>query len=248
MLCKSQIPLFGIRTKLHLRCISCVFLFALCLKWFLICSTRTVFIVVIVLYALDRARFLNQEVRLAERVSWNIKSHTVDAVLMHHEIYNSTSAERGVQKNIKIQYLKGGTEVYLKSGALFRHHAYYFIVCLYLLPLTDPSLPSVVMRAGICCDPHWLIDFLSSLSPSLKKSTNPHVYSRQKERICPENMPPATLTPRGHGNIHRGEHYWFRVPYYVPSHSFSLLREWALTYMQKIKQVLPNWIQMGNFE
>lgn len=42
---------------------------------------------------------------------------------MHHEMYNSTEEERGVQKNIKIQYLKGGTEVYLKSGALFKHHA-----------------------------------------------------------------------------------------------------------------------------
>lgn len=155
-----------------MRCISCVFLFALCLKWFLICSTRAVFIVVIVLYALDRARSLNQEVRLAERVSWNIKSHTVDAVLMHHEIYNSTRAERGVQKNIKIQYLKGGTEVYLKSGALFKHHAYYFIVCLYLLPLTDPSLPSVVMRAGICCDP---IDWLTSWVPFLPLWRNPPI-------------------------------------------------------------------------
>lgn len=72
---------------------------------------------------------------------------------MHHEIYDSTREERGVQKNIKIQYLKGGTEVYLKSGALFKHHACYFIVCLYLLPLTDPSLLCVVMRAGICYDP-----------------------------------------------------------------------------------------------
>lgn len=105
-----------------------------------------------------------------------MKSHTVDAILMHHEIFNSTRAERGVQKNIKIQYLTGGTEVYLKSGALFKHHAYYFIVCLYLLPLTDPSLPSVVMRAGICCDP---IDRLTPEFPStsLKKSPNPRVYS-----------------------------------------------------------------------
>lgn len=54
---------------------------------------------------------------------------------MHHELYKSTRGERGVQKNIRIQYLKGGTEVYLKSGALFEHHACYFIVCLYLLPL-----------------------------------------------------------------------------------------------------------------
>lgn len=27
-----------------------------------------------------------------------------------------------------------------------------------------------------------------------------------------------------------------------------LLEDSALTYMQKIKQVLPNWIQMGNFQ
>jgi len=53
-------------------------------------------------------------------------------------------------------------------------------------------------------------------------------------------MPPGTLTPRGHGNIHTGEHYWLWVPYYVPSHSFLLLQELDLTYMQKIKQVLPN--------
>lgn len=53
-------------------------------------------------------------------------------------------------------------------------------------------------------------------------------------------MPPATLTPRGHGNIHTGEHYWLQVPYYVPSQCFLLLGESALTYMQKIKQVLPN--------
>lgn len=51
--------------------------------------------------------FLNEEVRLAEGGSWNTKSHTVDAILMHHEIYNSSREERGVQKNIKIQYLKG---------------------------------------------------------------------------------------------------------------------------------------------
>lgn len=82
-----------------------------------------------------------------------IKSHPVDGILKYHEIYNSTSGEKGVQKNIKIQYLKGGTKVYLKSEALFKRHAFSFIVCLYLLPLTDPSLPCVLMRAGICCDP-----------------------------------------------------------------------------------------------
>lgn len=57
---------------------------------------------------------------------------------MHHEMYNSTEEERGVQKNIKIQYLKGGTEVYLKSGALFKHHAYYFY-CLSLFTASDWS-------------------------------------------------------------------------------------------------------------
>lgn len=167
---------------------------------------------------------------------------------MRHEISDCTSKERGVQKNIKIQYLKGGTEVYLKSGALFKHHANYFIVCLYLLPLTDPGLPTVVMRAGICCDP---IDWLTLELPFFLFEEIPQsacLFLTEKEWIWPENMPPATLTPRGHGNIHTGEHYWLRVPYYVPSHSFSLLGESALTYMQKIKQVLPNWIQMGNFE
>lgn len=126
---------------------------------------------------------------VAERVSWNIKI-TYSRCCSNASWNFSTRAERGVQKNIKIQYLKGGTEVYLKSGALFKHHAYYFIVCLYLLPLTDPSLPSVVMRAGICCDP---IDWLTSLPPSLKKSTDPHVYSQQRksgsvQRIC--HLPP----------------------------------------------------------
>lgn len=165
---------------------------------------------------------------------------------MHHEIYNSTREERGVQKNIKIQYLKGGHEGLSKVRGFVQ--AYYFIVCLYLLPLTDPSLPCVVMRAGICCDP---IDRLTPefpFSSSLKKSPHPHVYSQQRKRwICPENMPPATLTPRGLGNIHTGEHYWLQVLYYVPSHSFLLLGESDLTHMQKIKQVLANWIQMGNF-
>lgn len=117
-----------------------------------------------------------------------------------------------------------------------------------MLPLTDPSLPCVFMRAGICCDP---IDRLTPefpFSSSLKKSPHPHVYSQQRKRwICPENMPPATLTPRGLGNIHTGEHYWLQVLYYVPSHSFLLLGESDLTHMQKIKQVLANWIQMGNF-
>lgn len=144
---------------------------------------------------MDRAQFLSEEVRLAaqtDRGPWNIKSHTVDAILMHHEIYNSTREERGVQKNIKIQYLKGGTEFYLKSGALFKHHAYYFVVCLYLLPLTDPSLPCVVMRAGICCDP---IDWLTLEFPFFlfEEIPHPHVYSRQRksgsvQRIC--HLPP----------------------------------------------------------
>lgn len=53
--------------------------------------------------------FLNEESVAAptEGGSPNAKSHTVDAILMHHEIYNSSWEERGVQKNIKIQYLKG---------------------------------------------------------------------------------------------------------------------------------------------
>lgn len=185
---------------------------------------------------MDRAQFLNAQ---AERVSWNIKSHTVDAILMHHETYNSTREERGVQKNIKIQYLKEGTEVYLKSGALFAHHAYYFIVCLCLLPLTDPSLPCVVMRAGICCD---LTDWLTLEFPFLPLWRNPPsacLFPAEKERFCPENVPPATLTPRGHGNIHTGEHYWLGVPYYVPSHSFALLGESALTYMQRSNKSFP---------
>lgn len=112
---------------------------------------------------------------------------------MHHEIYDSTREERGVQKNIKIQYLKGGTEVYLKSGALFKHHACYFIVCLYLLPLTDPSLLCVVMRAGICYDPiDWLTpEFLFFLL--WRNPPHPHVYSQQRksgsvQSIC--HLPP----------------------------------------------------------
>lgn len=40
-------------------------------------------------------------------VSASLKSGLLDAFLMHHEISNSTGEERQVQKNIKIQYLKG---------------------------------------------------------------------------------------------------------------------------------------------
>lgn len=65
--------------------------------------------------------------------------------------------------------------------------------------------------------------------------------------IRPENMPPATLTPRGHGNIHTGEHYWLQVPYYVPSYSFSLLGEWALTYMRKDQTSLSQLNSNGKF-
>lgn len=62
--------------------------------------------------------------------------------------------------------------------------------------------------------PHWLIDSRVFLFEEI------HQSATEKEQIGPENVPPITLTPRGHGNIHTGEHYWLQVLYYVPSHSF----------------------------
>lgn len=107
------------------------------------------------------------------------------------------------------------------------------------------------MRAGICCDP---IDWLAPEFPFLPLWRNPKacvfIPSRRKEKkggkkgmICPENTPPATLTPRGHGNIHAGEHYQLGVLYYVLHTRLPAAWESDLTRAPKIKQVLPkrNW-------
>lgn len=172
---KSQIPLFSLLviSTASLWCISSVsslcsfprefiYLFAFYSNMFIVISFPYI--------QIPELRFwIGRLAEKNQRGSWNIKSH---GVLMHHEIYNSGTEETGVQKNIKIRYLKGGTEVYLKLGALFKHHAYYFIVCLYLLPLTDPGPPCVVMRAGICCDP---IDWLTPEFPLLPLWRNPPI-------------------------------------------------------------------------
>ena len=107
---------------------------------------------------------------------------------------------------------------------------FVFIYCLWLILVFHVWL----WEQGFVMTPltDWL---LSSFSSFFEEIPPPSacLFPTEKEWICPEYMPPATLTPRGHGNIHTGEHYWLRVPYYVPSHSSSLLRESALTYMQK---------------
>lgn len=85
---------------------------------------------------------------------------------------------------------------------------FVFIYRLWLIPVFRVWL----WERGFVVTPltDWL---LSSPFFLFEEIPHPHVYSRQRKRwFCPENTPPATLTPRGHGNIHTGEHYWLRVP------------------------------------
>lgn len=110
---------------------------------------------------------------------------------MHHEIYNSTREERGVQKNIKIQYLKGGTRVYLKSGASFKPTIllFVFICCLWLILVFHVWL----WEQGFVVTP--LTDWLPS-SPFLPLWRNPPIRmfipNRERggsvQRIC--HLPP----------------------------------------------------------
>lgn len=138
-----------------------------------------------------RASSVNQQMAVGSvRISWNINSYKADAILIHHKMFHSLTEEQGVQKNMKIQYLKGGTKVYLKSGTLFKHCAFHFIVCPYLPPLTDPSLACVLMREGICCDP---IDWLTPEFPFLpQRGICMFISHREKagsvQRIC--HLPP----------------------------------------------------------
>lgn len=113
------------------------------------------------------------EVKLS--ITWCERMHRENHK-MHHEKYNSSRKGRGVQKNIKIKHPKGA-EVYLKSRALSQHH-----VCLYSLP-------------PLCRD---LSNWLTSEFPFFpsEEIPHPHVYFSEKKWIRPENMPPATLTPR----------------------------------------------------
>lgn len=88
---------------------------------------------------------------------------------MHHEIYNPTTEEQGVQKNIKIQYLKGGTKVYLKSrlysSIMPSILLFVFIYCFWLILVFMHSYES-----GDLFWPHWLIDSWVPIFSSLKKS------------------------------------------------------------------------------
>lgn len=66
--------------------------------------------------------------------------------------------------------------------------------------------------------------------------------------IRPENKPPATLTPRGHSNIHTGEHYWLQVPYYVPPYTASRRSgSEPPTYMRKDQTSLSQLNSNGKF-
>lgn len=149
-------------------------------------------------------------------------------------MFNSLTEEQGVQKNMKIQYLKGALRFILSQGLYSSTLLFVLIYRLWLILV----FPVCLWEQGFVVTP--LTDWLPSFHFSLSEET-PCLFRRRKGRICPENVPPATLTPRGHGNIHTGEHYRLRLPYYVP----SLLQESDSTYMQKIKQL--SWIQMWNF-
>lgn len=124
---------------------------------------------------------------------------------------------------------------------------FVFIYCLWLILVFHAWL----WEQGFVVTPltDWLLSFHFFLFEEIPKPACLFQAGGKKKRgekkgmICPENTPPATLTPRGHGNIHAGEHYQLGVLYYVLHTRLPAAWESDLTRAPKIKQVLPkrNW-------